>query len=58
MVLEEVGKLVVEKDSMLQIRGDIEFDNTLSFSGDVSDGCVGGVVEESISRCGWFGIIV
>lgn len=58
MVLEEVGKFVVEKDSVLQFRGDIEFNNALSFGGDVSDGCVGCVVEESISRSGWFGIVI
>ena len=58
MILEEVGKLVVEKDSMLQFCGDVKFNNTLSFCGDISDRCVGCVVKKSVSRGCWFGITI
>jgi hypothetical protein len=58
MVLKEVGELVVEKDSVLQFCGDVEFDDTLLFGRDVSDRCIGGVVEESVSGGGWFGIAI
>ena len=58
MILEEVGELVVEKDGMLQFCRNIEFDDALSFGGDIGDGCVGCVVEKSVSRGCWFGIVI
>jgi hypothetical protein len=58
MVLKEIGELVVEKDGAVQFCGNIKLDNTLSSSGDVSDRCVGGIVEESVSGRRWFGIAV